>query len=427
MDQLSFEDLKVLAQTFVGQLLQADFKAAASGFDDQMKNAFGEAKLQESWQNMIMEAGTLLQLVPTSTVEAEGYRIVVIKCQFQRFDIDVQVVFNQHGQISGLNFTPVQVAYNPPEYVDESSFQEVDVTVGDGKWALPGTLSLPNGPGPFPGVVLVHGSGPNDRDETIGPNKTFRDIAGGLASNGIAVLRYDKRTFEHAKQLTSDQIEKMTVKEEVIDDALLAVQLMRRTENIDPKRVFLVGHSLGATIAPRIGQQDPDIAGLVIMAGITRSLEDTILDQFTYLYSLAGTMTEQQKADLESLKEKINRLKDPEISDDISPQYLPLGVPLNYWKDLHDHNVVDIIKTLDMPILVLQGERDYQVLETKDFESWKTALKGRSNAAFKLFPKLNHLFIEGEGKSSPQEYMIEGHVMEDVVNTIAQWIRNVNI
>ena len=427
MDQLSFEDLKVRAQTFVGQLLQADFKAAAGKFDDQMKDAFSEAKLQESWQNMIMEAGTLMQLVPTSTVEAEGYRIVIIKCQFQRFDIDVQVVFNQQGQISGLNFAPVQMIYNPPEYVDESSFHEVDVTVGEGKWALPGTLSLPNGSGPFPGVVLVHGSGPNDRDETIGPNKTFRDIAWGLASNGIAVLRYDKRTFEHAKQLTSDQIEKMTVKEEVIDDALLAVQLMRRTENIDPKRVFLVGHSLGATIAPRIGQQDPDIAGLVIMAGITRPLEDTILDQFTYLYSLAGTMTEQQKADLESLKEKVARLKDPEISDDISPQDLPLGVPLNYWNDLRDHNVVDIVKTLDMPILVLQGERDYQVLETKDFESWKAALKGRSNAAFKLFPKLNHLFIEGEGKSSPQEYMVEGHVREDVVNTIAQWIGNINI
>ena len=427
MDQLSFEDLKVRAQTFVGQLLQADFKAAAGKFDDQMKDAFSEAKLQESWQNMIMEAGTLMQLVPTSTVEAEGYRIVIIKCQFQRFDIDVQVVFNQQGQISGLNFAPVQMIYNPPEYVDESSFHEVDVTVGEGKWALPGTLSLPNGSGPFPGVVLVHGSGPNDRDETIGPNKTFRDIAWGLASNGIAVLRYDKRTFEHAKQLTSDQIEKMTVKEEVIDDALLAVQLMRRTENIGPKRVFLVGHSLGATIAPRIGQQDPDIAGLVIMAGITRPLEDTILDQFTYLYSLAGTMTEQQKADLESLKEKVARLKDPEISDDISPQDLPLGVPLNYWNDLRDHNVVDIVKTLDMPILVLQGERDYQVLETKDFESWKAALKGRSNAAFKLFPKLNHLFIEGEGKSSPQEYMVEGHVREDVVNTIAQWIGNINI
>ncbi|MGB9978902.1 alpha/beta hydrolase [Methanobacterium sp.] len=425
MDQLSFEDLKALAQIFVGQLLQADFKAAASRFDDQMKSVFSEDKLEESWKNMVIEAGNLLQLMPTQTAEAEGYKIVFIKCQFQRVDIDVQVVFNNQGQISGLNFVPVQMIYNPPEYADESSFHEVDVTIGEGKWALPGTLTLPNGSGPFPGIVLVHGSGPNDRDETIGPNKTFKDLAWGLASKGIAVLRYDKRTFKHAKQLTVDLIENMTVKEEIIDDALLAVQIMYQIDSIDPKRVFLLGHSLGATIAPRIGQQDPQLAGLIIMAGITRPLEEAILDQFTYLYSLADAMTEQQKAELETLKEKVARLKDPKISDNISPQDLPLGIPVAYWKDLRDHNVSDAVKKLDMPILVLQGERDYQVLETKDFEAWKLALSQSTNAAFKLFPKLNHLFIEGEGKSTPQEYMIEGHVDEDVINTIARWIGSI--
>ena len=425
MDQLSFEDLKARAQMFVGQLLQADFKAAVSRFDEQMKNAFSEAKLQESWQSVIAEAGTLLQLTPTRTTEMEGYKIVFIKCSFQRLDIDVQVAFNEQGQISGLNFMPVQTIYSPPEYVNKSAFHEVDVTIGEGKWALPGTLTLPNGSGPFQGIVLVHGSGPNDRDESIGPNKTFRDLAWGLASNGIAVLRYDKRTFKHAKQLTSDLVEKMTVNEEVIDDALLAVQLMRQTESIDSKRVFLLGHSMGATLAPRIGQQDQALAGLIIMAGITRPLEDTILDQFTYLYSLSGTMTEQQKAELETLKEKVARLKDPEISDNISPKDLPLGIPVNYWLDLRDHKPLEAVKTLKMPLLIIQGERDYQVLKTKDFESWKTALKHRSNVTFKLFPKLNHLFIEGEGKSTPQEYMIEGHIDEDVINTIEQWIVNI--
>lgn len=338
------------------------------------------------------------------------------------FDIDVKVVFNQQGQISGLNFMPVQTVYTPPEYVNESAFKEVDVTVGEGKWALPGTLTIPDGSGPFPGVVLVHGSGPNDRDETIGPNKTFRDIAWGLASQGVAVLRYDKRTFKHAKQFTPDLVEKMTVKEEVIDDALLAIQLMRQSEGIDPKRVFLLGHSLGATVAPRIAQQEQGPAGLIIMAGITRTLEDTILDQFTYLYGLKGTMTDGQKAEIEALKAKVARLKDPEISENISPQDLPLGIPVAYWMDLRDHNALDAVKTLNMPILILQGERDYQVLKTKDFEGWKTALNHKKNATFKIFPKLNHLFIAGEGKSNPQEYLIEGHVDEDVINFIVQWI-----
>jgi dienelactone hydrolase len=422
MSSLSFEDLKVQAQIFVGQLLKADFAAAASQFDDQMKAALSEAKLQESWQNIIAEAGSLLQIDVLRTAELEGNRIVVVRCQFQMNVVDVQVVFNDQGLISGLFFAPTQTEYHPPAYVNESAFHEMDVTVGEGKWALPGTLTIPNGSGPFPGVVLVHGSGPNDRDETIGPNKTFRDLAWGLASKGIAVLRYDKRTFKHAKEFTPDLVEKLTVKEEVLDDALLAVQLLRQSEVVDSKRVFLLGHSLGATLAPRMGQEDPELAGLIIMAGITRSLEDTILDQFTYIYSLTGSANEEQKAELENLKVKVARVKDPQLSDKIPPRDLPLGVPAAYWLDLRDHDPSDAVKTLKMPILIIQGGRDYQVLETEDFEGWKTALNQKDNATFKLFPKLNHLFISGEGKSTPQEYLTGGHVEEDVIDSVVQWI-----
>ncbi|HEX3013052.1 MAG TPA: alpha/beta hydrolase, partial [Methanobacterium sp.] len=226
------------------------------------------------------------------------------------------------------------------------------------------------------------------------------------------------------KQLTPDLVDKMTVKEEVIDDALLAINLMRKTESIDPKRVFYLGHSLGATLAPHMAQQDNELVGIIIMAGITRSIEETILDQFTYLYNLNGRITDEQKAELNALKEKVDKLKDPEFIENISRQDLPLGMPVAYWKDLHDHNPVNIAKTLNMPILVLQGGRDYQVLESKDFKGWKDALNHRENAEFELFPELNHLFIEGEGQSTPQEYLIEGHVEENVVKIIAKWIKN---
>jgi dienelactone hydrolase len=362
---------------------------------------------------------------PTRTAEMEGYKIVIIRCDFQRAIIDVQVVFNEQVQIGGLNFIPTNIEYHAPDYVNKSAFHETEVTIGEGKWALQGTLTVPNGSGPFPGVVLVHGSGPNDRDETIGPNKTFRDLAWGLASRGIAVLRYDKRTYMHAKQFTPEIVEKLTAKEEVIDDALLAIELMRRTKDIDPKKVVMLGHSLGATLAPRIGKQDPEIAGIIIMAGITRSLEDTILDQFTYLYSLAGTMTDEQKAELEVLKEKVAHVKNIESLKDIPSKDLPLGISPAYWKDLHDHKPSDDVKTLTMPILILQGGRDYQVLKTEDFEGWKSALSHKKNATFELFPKLNHLFIAGEGKSTPQEYTVEGHVEKDVIDSIVQWIKKI--
>ncbi|WP_414469700.1 alpha/beta hydrolase [Methanobacterium sp. ACI-7] len=419
----SFEDLKTEAQNFVDLLLNGNFKSATSRFDDQMKIALNEAKLQEIWINTIAEAGTLLQLNPTSTTEMEGYKIVIIRCDFQRVIIDIQVVFNEQGRISGLNFIPTNMEYHAPEYVNKSAFHEIDVIIGDNEWAIPGTLTVPDGSGPFPGVVLVHGSGPNDRDETIGPNKTFKDLAWGLASKGIAVLRYDKRTYKHAKQLTPDQIENMTVKEEVIEDALLAINLMRKTDGIDPKNVFLLGHSLGATLAPRIGQQDNELAGIIIMAGSTRSIEEAILDQFTYLYNLDGNITEQQKVELNDLKDKVERLKDPKFVENISKQDLPLGMPVAYWKDLHKYDPVSTVKTLNTPILVLQGGRDYQVLESKDFKEWKDALDHRENVTFELFPKLNHLFIAGEGTSAPQEYMVEGHVEKEVIDSIMQWIK----
>ena len=419
----SFEELKKMAAMFVSQLLKADFKSATEQFDDQMGNLFNESKLQKQWEEVTKESGTFLQLTPTSSSEMENYKIIIIKCQFQRFDMDVQVVFNEQGLISGLNFMPVYMIYNPPEYVDKSAFKEMDVTVGEGKWALPGTITLPKGNCHFHGVVLVHGSGPNDRDETIGPNKTFRDLAWGLASLGIAVLRYDKRTFKYSKQLTPELISEMTVKEEVIDDALLAIKQMRQNDSVDSEKVFLLGHSLGATLAPRIGLRDPNLSGLIIMAGITRSLEDTILDQFTYIYGLSGTMTDQQKVELETLKNKVNKLKDPELSDNIPPKDLPFGVPIAYWRDLQENKPLDVVKKISMPILILQGERDYQVLATKDFEEgWKKALGGIKTVKFKLFPKLNHLFMSGENKSTPQDYNIEGHVDEDVINTIAEWV-----
>lgn len=424
MDATSFDELKAIAQTLVIQLLKEDYSAAVSQFDPQMRNALTESQLRESWRSVIREAGNLLQINVTRTAEVEGFRLVFIRCQFENTAIDVQVAFNSQGLISGLNFSPQEVKYNPPAYVDESAFHETEVTVGSGEWALPGTLTIPNGPGPFPGVVLVHGSGPNDRDETVGANKVFRDLAWGLASQGIAVLRYEKRTKEHAEKFTPEIVAHLTTKEEVVDDAILAIQLMRERAEIDSKQVFMLGHSLGATLAPRIGQQEDELAGLIIMAGITRTLEDTILDQFTYIYSLGGELSDEQKADLEALKEKVACVKDPELSEAVPVQELPLGVSPAYWLDLRDYRPEEVAKTLPMPMLILQGGRDYQVLATQDFEGWKRVLESRKDVSFKLYPKLNHLFIEGEGKSSPQEYGIEGHVSRYVIDTIVLWIKS---
>jgi dienelactone hydrolase len=176
--------------------------------------------------------------------------------------------------------------YEPPPYAHPERFQEHEVQIGHGKWVLPGIVSIPQGDGPFAAVLLVHGSGSQDRDETIPPNKPFRDLAWGLTSQGIAVLRYEKRTKVYAASMRSE-MDTVTVKEEVIDDALEAVALLRDRPEIDAQQIFVLGHSLGGYLAPRIGAADPQIRGLIILAGSARPLEDVLLDQMTYVLSLS--------------------------------------------------------------------------------------------------------------------------------------------
>jgi pimeloyl-ACP methyl ester carboxylesterase len=209
----------------------------------------------------------------------------------------------------------------------------------------------------------------------------------------------------------------------VIDDALLAVQLLCQRQEIDPGHIYVLGHSLGATLAPRIGQQNPEIAGLIIMAGMTRPLEDTILDQFTYLYNLSGAITDEQKAELDQLKIKVARVKDPNLSDQVPAEDLPLKIQPAYWLSLRGFHPEEVAKSLGMRIFVLQGGRDYQVTPQGDFSAWQKALGGKSNATLKLYPKLFHLFIPGEGPSTPQEYFVEGHVSEEVIQDIAGWVK----
>jgi len=277
-----------LAEEFFSTLVvERDFAGAAGKFDSVMLSALPEAKLEETWDTIVAQVGAYQERLGDPVVErVDRYERVTIPLKFEKAVLDMQVVVDSTtGLIGGLFFVPSQHAsppYTAPDYVDLDSFEEQDVTVGSGEWALPGTLTIPKGVGPFPAVVLVHGSGPNDRDETVGSNKPFKDLAWGLASRGIAVLRYEKRTKVHADRLVSLDGE-FTVKEETIDDALAAVSLLRERQETDPGRIVLLGHSLGGMLAPRIAQASPDIAGLIVMAGPARSLEDLVLEQARYI------------------------------------------------------------------------------------------------------------------------------------------------
>lgn len=408
------------AEQFVDALAAGEFAKCHATFDETVAKQMSVEQLKAVWAALQTQAGRFVERRGARAESRPPYTITHVTCEFAKAWIDARVVFNQAGMVAGLQFLPARRPdQQTPPYVKSDLFTEVPVEFGEPDWRLPGTLSLPNGRQRFPAVILVHGSGPNDRDETIGANKPFRDLAWGLATRGIAVLRYEKRTREHQTKLTG-VMAGFTVKEEVIDDVGYALALLRQRTDIDPQRIFVLGHSLGGMLAPRIARDHPGIAGLAILAGAMRPLEDMMLEQVEYIARLDGTLSAEEQHQLDQLKTVAARVKSLTAGDASNPAPL-LGAAPSYWLDLRTYDAPATAAKLTLPILILQGERDYQATG-KDLANWMQTLAHRPNVQFQTYPALNHLFIAGTGPSGPAEYQVPGFVSEEVVRDLAEML-----
>jgi len=431
-----------LGRTVTRELSARQFDQAVARFDPTMAAVLSAAKLAVTWDSLQGQVGTFRAVTATRQQEVQGYHVVFVTCQFDQASLDVKIAFDAAQRIAGLFFVPTQTTtqaqtptsnrtqtqaqteWVPPDYARRAAFHERAVRVGASPWELPGTLAVPNGPGPFPAVILVHGSGPEDQDETIGPNRPFKDLAWGLASRGIAVLRYDKRTLRYASRLRLDS-GSFTVRDETIDDARAAVALAAVQPEIDRKRIFVLGHSLGGSMAPRIAQGDKRVAGLVLMGGGTRPLEEVIVEQLRYVASLAPGGASAGETRIRDAERAVREIKDPALTPTTMVNVLGTSIPGSYFLDLRGYHPEQAAAALGLPILVLQAARDFQVTMA-DFEAWKAALARGPGATFKLYPGLFHLFMpsstSGTGLGSPADYERPGHVAAPVIADIAGWI-----
>lgn len=415
------------AKEFIDLLNKGEFSEAESLFSDEMKAKVTAEKLEEIWKSLPSQVGEFKGLGEAKSEKVKDSESITILGEFENVNLDIQLSFNKDGKIQGFFMKPAAVAekesaekYENPNYAKTELFAETEVTIGSGEFALPGTLTVPKGKRKFPAVIIVHGSGPNDRDGThINPaNKPYKDLAFGLASKGVAVLRYEKRTKQHGNKFAADK--NLTVKEEAVDDALLAVELLQKTKNIDAKNVYVLGHSLGGYLIPRIAERGNKIAGFISFAGATQRLEDVILEQNRYFAMLDGEISKDEQAGLDKLKEVAMKIKSLTKQDIDSTEFYH-GAYAAYWLNLQNYDPPKEARSIKKPFLILQGERDYQVTMT-DFENWKKELKEKKNLTFKSYPKLNHLFMAGEGTPSPAEYSKTNHIEEKVISDIAVWI-----
>ena len=416
-------DVIAHARAALAAIVANEFTKVEDQFTGDMQLAFPSGRLAEIWAVLLNQAGAHKGCgTDPRVVKIADKQMVITPCEFERATIDIQFAFDGAGRISGLTFrrpaASAPVPYTLPSYANPSSYVETATTIGSAEWALPATLTMPAGTAPVPAVVLVHGSGPNDRDGTVGANKPLKDLATGLASRGIAVLRYDKRTKVHGAKMAA--VVGFTVHQEVIEDVMDAVKILRAAPRIDPTRVFVLGHSLGGTLIPRIGIADRSIAGLIVLAGAVRPVEELIVAQTRYLAGADGTISaeEQQAIDRAgALAESVKALK----PEDAKTGRMISGAPASYWLDLRGYDAAATARQVKAPMLILQGERDYQVTP-EEFGKWKAALGARRDVTFHSYATLNHLFIAGTGPSLPAEYQVPGHVAAEVVSDIATWI-----
>lgn len=412
------------ARAIVTALGEGRFGDVVARFDDTMTVKLPAERLRDVWVSVTAKIGKLLAVEDVTRERRDWREVVRLRCRFERDLWVVRVVFDPARRVSGLWMAPEPKPWTPPDYAATDRFVERAVEVGAAP-SLRGVLTVPAGRGLFPLVVLVHGSGPHDEDESIGPrgtgNKPFKDIAWGLGSRGVAVLRYVKRS--EAQPDVYGEGKAFTLDDEVTGDACAAVHAAQAAAEIDKKRLFVLGHSLGAAMAPRIAKKCTDVAGLVLLAGPTRSHEEILLDQYRYLAAPSGL----SEAEIRKVLDQI-RAATIEVTREGGAPTDPIDVgghvaPRSYWLDLVHYDPAKEAGTLHLPMLVLQGARDYQV-KVVDHDGWKRALAGRADVAFRLYPDLNHHFISGEGPSMPSEYDKPGHVAREVIDDIARWVRD---
>ena len=419
-------DLESLAKDLTQQLVARQFDPIVTHFDETMTSAMPAAKLAQVWDGLIGQVGAFQSIAGTHLQTVQGYQVVLVTSKFEKATLNIKWVFDSKVRVAGFFVVPAEpeAPWPPPDYAKPASFHEEQITVGSAPWQLPGTLTLPNGTGPFPALVLVQGSGPNDQDETIGPNKPFKDLAWGLASRNIAVLRYNKRTLQYAKELKG-QLAGFTVNEETVDDARFAVALLAKRPEVDPRRIFVLGHSLGGMLAPRIAQGDAQVAGLVILAGTTRPLEQVIVEQVKYISGLEGRISPEAQKQIDAAEQSAKEIESPTLAADTKLNILGATVYGSYFLDLRGYHPAELAAQLKIPMLILRGERDYQVT-AEDFDGWKKALAGKPEVTLKVYPGLFHLFMPssspGTGLGTPADYQKPGHVVEAVIGDITSWV-----
>lgn len=399
-------------------LKSGKFQSLHDRMDETMKRIADPSKLEGLWDGLIFQFGELKTLGDTKVKKQDSLWFGYNSLGFEKGSIKLKMVLDESLLISGLFIEPIEVPYSPPGWIHMRSIYESKKPVPLNDFPSEGMAAFPNTNTRVPLVIIVGGSGPNDKDLTLGSNKIYKDLALGLAHYGIASYRYDKRTKAFGNKMGDPS--KLTVTQEYLLDLQAIVAMFRKDERIDTQRIYLFGHSEGGYLCPWFMTEIQGLAGFITFGANYQNLMETLKPQLTYL--IENTNSDEGKKvyqeELSKIPYALNKLKVDSPRDSI-----PLGIWPTYLIHLNKvapKNYLTQIK--QKRILILQGKRDYQVQE-QEFDLWKAALKSHSDAQFTIYQELNHVMLRGEGKSLPNEYLEQGNVSFTLTKDIANWVK----
>ncbi len=409
-----FDEKKLTADsiTYAEAMAEGDFAKVSAAFSKQLKKKLNMISLTQSYNKISDGMGEFVEIAGTTYKTSEKYTTVQVIMHYKNNGIKLTLTYNDANEIDGLF-----MAYSPLPYTlaDNDKFKEKAIKLGDPE--IDGILCLPKGE-VSEVAILVQGSGQTDMNETVGggANTPFKDIAHGLAEKGIATIRYNKRFYQYPETAKAD----MTVKEEVLDDVALAIAFAKDNKHAKFSAITIIGHSLGGMLAPKIAQDNPDVARIISLAGSPRNLADIALDQATDAINASSIPDSSKKLNISYAQSEVNKVKKLESAKDGETI---LGFTTHYWLALNKIDTPAIVKELKIPMLFLQGTADFQVKVETDYKEWQKILAEKSNATFKTYDKLNHMFMTTKGKTDATEYNEKSAVDKNVIDDIAAWIK----
>ena len=359
--------------------------------------------------------------------------------------------FKQAGREFDLIFDSVELDAPAPEVNrpqnPEGPFpytaNDVSYKNENGGHTLAGTLTIPEGEGPFPVAIMISGSGGQDRDETLRGHKPFLVIADHLSRNGIAVLRFDDRGIAAS---TGDH--EVATSADFATDVQAGIDFLKTQTEIDSDKIGLIGHSEGGLIAPMVAAQGTDVDFIVMMAGPGVNGEEILKSQTGIMSKFSGRsdayMQAQEKvlvAVVEKMRshadvtteqlqdvvtESLSSVEDEELREMLTTDMTTLSATINspWMRYFIDYDPATCLKQLKCPVLALNGSKDVQVLPKLNLEAIKAAVPSDLLTPVEL-KDMNHLFQETDGTGMPNEYpVIEQTFSPKALDLMTAWIQS---